>query len=72
MDRVRSSGPVEEEKALAVVDLVLQGTRLEGVGLDRHLGAGAGCVTAYDDPGRALHVAGEVGNSLSPGWLAGA
>src|SRR5690606_16750591 len=37
VDRVRTRGPVEEEQALAVVDLVLQGAGLERLRLDGHL-----------------------------------
>ena len=36
MHRVRTGDPVEEDHPVGVVDLVLQGHGLEGVGLDRH------------------------------------
>ena len=49
---MRAGDPVEEEQAVAVVDLVLQGPRLEGVGLELDLLAGAGQLAADDDPAR--------------------
>src|SRR5689334_11355103 len=63
VDRVRASRAVEEQQALAVVDLVLERPGLEGVRGQLDVVAGAGQLTAYDEPGRPLHVTGEVGDA---------
>ena len=49
---VRAGRAVEEQQPVAVVDLVLQRPRLERLGLERDLLAGAGQLAAYDDPAR--------------------
>src|SRR5690242_9218147 len=59
---MRAGNPIEEEQALAVVDLVLQHTGLEGVRLDGDLGARPRRLTSYDDAGGPLDVAGQVGH----------
>ncbi len=58
-----AGGAVEEEQTGAVVDLVLEGAGLEGVGADDDLLTRAGEPAADDDARRALHVAGEVGDA---------
>ena len=59
---MRPGGPVEEEQASAVIDLVLQGPGLEGIGRDLAPLPRAWLLTSYDESRRPLDVTGEVGH----------
>ena len=52
MHGVRAGDPVEEQQPLAVVDLVLERAGLEGLGLDRDLGAACRAAGRDDDTRR--------------------
>ena len=66
VDGVRTGDAIEEQQALGVVHLVLDGDRLEGVGLDEDPLPGDRQLTAHGEPTGPGHVAGEVGDRHAP------
>src|SRR5512133_4082045 len=60
MQRVRAGHSVQEEQAVAVIDLMLQSPRLEGICCDQHSLAAQGKLSRHGDLGRTLHISGEM------------